>query len=78
MQSIIQSLGTEDFPRLRLGIGRPPGRKQAADYVLNDFSPVENDTLEFVLQRAIQAILTFVNQGLDSAMNRFNAREAEL
>lgn len=77
VQSIIQALGSEDFPRLRLGIGRPPGRRQAAHYVLKDFSPTEEEALAFVLQKAVQAILTFVTQGLETAMNRFNSSNTE-
>ncbi len=77
MQSIIQALGSEEFPRLRLGIGRPPGKKQAADYVLKDFSASEEEALTFTLQKAVQAVLTFVTQGLEAAMNRYNPRNGE-
>jgi peptidyl-tRNA hydrolase, PTH1 family len=70
--SIIERLGTEDFPRLRVGIGRPPGRMEAADYVLQDFSTQEKILLVEVFDRTTQAILTFVTQGLNSAMNQYN------
>ncbi len=72
MQSIIERLGTERFPRLRIGIGRPPGRMDAAAYVLQDFSAQEAVEIEVALQDAVQAVLTFVTEGLDAAMNRFN------
>lgn len=70
--STIERLGTSDFPRLRLGIGRPPGRMDAAAYVLQDFSPAELPIVSEVLHRAVDAVLTFVVEGLDRAMNRYN------
>ena len=72
MQSIIEQLGSEAFPRLRIGIGRPPGRMEAADYVLQDFSKSERELLEPALDRAVEAVLTFVTAGLDKAMNLYN------
>jgi len=72
MASIIEHLGTQDFPRLRLGIGRPPGRMEAADYVLQDFSRADLKNLSEVLDRAADAALTFVTEGLNAAMNKFN------
>ena len=72
MASIIEHLGTQDFPRLRLGIGRPPGRMEAADYVLQDFSRADLKNLSEVLDRAADAVLTFVTEGLNAAMNKFN------
>ena len=76
MQSIVEQLGTEDFPRLRIGIGRPPGRMDAADYVLLDFSRDEAEALNFMLDTATEAILTFVTGGLEKAMNLYNNRNA--
>jgi len=75
MKSIIQRLGTQDFPRMRIGIGRPPGRMEAADYVLQNFSKTEREFLEAVLDQAVDAIFTFVEDGIDSAMNKFNAAQ---
>src|SRR4030065_2064932 len=49
MQSIIERLGTDEFPRLRIGTGRPPGRQDAAGYVLQDFSPHDSDMLDETL-----------------------------
>lgn len=72
MASIIERLGSQDFPRLRVGIGRPPGRMQAADYVLEDFSRQEAAILPEILDRAAEAVLTFTVEGLPAAMNRFN------
>ena len=72
MKSIIQRLGTQDFPRLRLGVGRPPGRMSAADYVLQDFAKDEHDLLDLTLKRGVDAALMFVIEGLDAAMNQYN------
>ncbi len=72
MQSIIARLGTEEFPRLRIGTGRPPGRKQAAEYVLQNFRPEERGLLDETLDRAVEAALTFLEFGLERAMNTFN------
>ncbi|MFN8382746.1 MAG: aminoacyl-tRNA hydrolase [Anaerolineales bacterium] len=72
MASTIEQLGTKDFPRLRLGIGRPPGRMDAKDYVLQDFSKDDMKLLPEVLDRGVDAALTFVTHGLNKAMNQFN------
>ena len=72
--SIIERFGTNEFPRMRLGIGRPPGRKGAASYVLRDFSAEEKEFLEEFLDRAANAVLTFITEGLSSAMNQFNSQ----
>jgi PTH1 family peptidyl-tRNA hydrolase len=72
MQSIIKQLGTQDFPRMRIGVGRPPGRKGAADYVLNDFSQDEIEFLPNILDRAVDAIFLYTSQGLVTAMNQYN------
>ena len=72
MASTIENLGTKDFPRLRLGIGRPPGRMDAKDYVLQDFSKDDMKLLPEILSRGADAALTFVTHGLNKAMNQFN------
>jgi len=72
MQSIIARLGTEEFPRLRIGTGRPPGRMEAADYVLQDFPNDEADLLINTLDRAVESVLTFLQYGLERAMNSYN------
>jgi PTH1 family peptidyl-tRNA hydrolase len=72
MASTIENLGTKDFPRLRLGIGRPPGRMDPKDYVLQDFSREDLKFLPEVLDRAADAALEFVRSGLDKAMNKYN------
>lgn len=70
--STIDRVGSEDFARLRVGIGRPPGRMEASDYVLQPFSSADQPLLDSVLDAAAEAALLFVRDGLDTAMNRFN------
>jgi PTH1 family peptidyl-tRNA hydrolase len=72
MADTIEQLGTKDFPRLRLGISRPPGRMQAKDYVLQNFSKDEQKLLPEILSRASDAALEFVMDGLNMAMNKYN------
>jgi PTH1 family peptidyl-tRNA hydrolase len=70
--STIERLGTKDFRRLRIGIGRPPGRMDPSDYVLQNFGQSDMAMLSEILDRAADAALTFVTDGLDAAMNKFN------
>lgn len=72
VRSIIKELGTKDFPRLRIGINRPPGRMSVSSYVLLNFSDQEVETLPFVLGQAADAILAFVELGLNQAMTTYN------
>ncbi len=74
MQSIIQQLGTEEFPRLRVGIGRPAGKMPTPAYVLQKFGNQEQDILPFVLRKAADAALTFIDEGIITAMNNFNQK----
>ncbi|MFQ5433756.1 MAG: hypothetical protein ACE5FD_02675 [Anaerolineae bacterium] len=71
MRSIIQHLG-EGFPRLRLGIGRPPGQMPPAAYVLQDFGKDERLLAAEVIDEAVKTVLTFLSDGLDLAMSRHN------
>jgi PTH1 family peptidyl-tRNA hydrolase len=70
--SAIEQLGTKEIARLRLGIGRPPGRMDPAAYVLQDFSREEMKILSEIVDRAADAALTFVVDGLNKAMNKYN------
>jgi PTH1 family peptidyl-tRNA hydrolase len=72
MASTISQLGTKDFPRLRIGIGRPPGRMDPAAFVLQNFSREEMKVLSEIIDRAADAALEFVKNGLNAAMNKFN------
>jgi PTH1 family peptidyl-tRNA hydrolase len=56
LRSMVKSLGGKDFYRARFGIGRPPGRQDPADYVLRDFSPTERKELDFLIDRAADAV----------------------
>lgn len=72
MQSIIEQAGTQEFARLRCGIGRPPGQMEAAAYVLQPFSTQDQAELPVVLDQAVKAIMVFIEFGIDEAMNQFN------
>jgi peptidyl-tRNA hydrolase, PTH1 family len=72
LSSIIERLGTKDVPRLRLGIGRPPGRMDPANYVLQNFSRDDMQAISEILDHAADAVLAFVSHGLNKAMNEFN------
>jgi PTH1 family peptidyl-tRNA hydrolase len=79
IRSIIDSLGSQDFARLRVGIGRPEGN-DAVDYVLGDFNAAERQVMAQSYARAAEAVECILTQGLEVAMNRFNAdrtREAD-
>ena len=68
--SIIASLTSEDFPRIRVGIGRPDGDE--VSYVLSDFSAEEKDIAGEAFARVADAILCILNEGIQAAMNRYN------
>jgi PTH1 family peptidyl-tRNA hydrolase len=72
MRSIIEQLGTETFPRLRLGVGRPSGVKAAAGYVLKDFRGEDLESMNLTLDKAADTVECFVRDGIITAMNRFN------
>ena len=72
VESIVASLGTENFARVRLGIGRPPGRQDPADYVLRPFTKRQQEQVDFILGEAAQAVISIIKYGLEKAMNVFN------
>ena len=72
LQNIVQLLGTQDIPRLRIGIDPPPSGRDAKDWVLGAFGKSELSLVETVVQQAAQAVETWITQGLPTAMNRFN------
>jgi len=72
MESVIASIGEDAIPRLRLGIGRPPGRMDPADYVLEDFSADELEDIRSGVDRAVACLQEFVRNGVDRAMTKFN------
>jgi peptidyl-tRNA hydrolase, PTH1 family len=72
LKSLRQSLGSGEFYRVRLGIGRPPGRQDPAAFVLRDFSATERKDLGVQLERAADAVETLIREGLAAAQNAFN------
>ncbi len=72
MESIVEKLGTREFARLRVGIGRPPGRMDPRDYVLHDFEAQELELLPEIRETAVGAIRMFIENGIEKAMNNFN------
>ena len=75
MKNIIQQIGTHEFPRLRLGVGRSYGSKQAAEYVLKPFSREESEFLSVYIDRAANAALAYVSEGIQQAMTEYNRTE---
>jgi len=72
IRSIIERLGTNVFSRLKIGIDRPPGRMDAAAYVLQDLSKAQNEELPAILEKAVSAIESWLETGILEAMNRHN------
>jgi len=75
LRSVDSSVGSKEYARVRVGIGRPPGRMDPADYVLKDFSPAERKELPFVLDRAADAVEAVLRDGVAAAQNAFHAAE---
>lgn len=72
LKSLRGSLGTGDFARVRVGIGRPPGQQDPADYVLKPFSGSERAALPEIVERSADAVETLVLHGVEQAQNQFN------
>lgn len=75
VQSIIDSLGSQNFPRLRIGIGQPPQDVEVIDYVLGNFTPEEREVIEKTEAMAVEALKMIILQGLEPVMNKFNSRQ---
>jgi peptidyl-tRNA hydrolase, PTH1 family len=75
VRSVIEHLGTGAFPRLRVGIGRPPVGVEAEAFVLERFTPGEHAVIDDAIERAANAALAVASDGLEAAMNRVNVRE---
>jgi PTH1 family peptidyl-tRNA hydrolase len=73
MRSIIQQLGSRSFPRMRIGIGRPPGRMDPAEYVLRDFQPDEIELIDIALRHAETCLRTMLREGVELAMTYCNS-----
>ena len=74
IRSIISSLGSGEFCRVRIGIGKPSGKKEGRDHVLSTFAANERDTAAEMVETAVEATLEIISAGVDSAMNKFNSR----
>jgi PTH1 family peptidyl-tRNA hydrolase len=74
LRSVTAALGTRDYHRARVGIGRPPGRMDPADFVLRDFSAAERTELPLLLDRAADAVEALVARGIDAAQNEYHER----
>ena len=72
LRSMRSSLGTGDFYRVRVGIGRPPGRQDPADFVLSNYSATERKELEINVVEAADAVESLVSDGLEKTQQRFN------
>lgn len=75
LKSTIASLGTDGFPRLRIGVGRGDTRRDLADHVLARFEPDERSVIEDAIGRAADAAELFIADGVSAAMNRFNRKD---
>jgi len=75
IKSVIEALGTSQFVRLKMGIGRPAPGQDSADYVLEPVTKDEITVLEPCLEKAVDALECLIHRGPEVAMNRFNVRE---
>jgi len=72
LESIVQSIGDSDFDRLRFGVGRPPGLKEAANYVLKKFNKNELKKLDIFIDLSVCAIKDYISNGINYCMNKYN------
>lgn len=72
LRSISQSLSTKDYNRVRIGIGRPPGRQDPADYVLSDFTAAERKDLDFLIDRAADMVESIMRNGIEATQNAYH------
>src|SRR3954452_16050028 len=73
LKSLRSSLGSGEFYRVRFGVGRPPGRMDPAAFVLRDFNAAERKDLDFLVDRAADAVGSLISDGLERAQNVYNA-----
>ena len=73
LKSVIEQLGTTEFSRLRIGVGRGDGRRDLADHVLSKFDPDEREAIRAATLRAADAAEMFISDGIERVMNTFNA-----
>jgi PTH1 family peptidyl-tRNA hydrolase len=78
IRSVIDAVGTPQFVRIKIGIGRPAPRQNSADYVLQAFTREDIDVLSPCLDRAVDALESVIHRGIAVAMNQFNVRERDV
>ncbi len=72
IKSIIEKLANEEFARMRIGIGTPPPEVSFRNYVLSPFTDEENEVIEQVIEKAAEAVICIIEEGIDAAMNKYN------
>lgn len=77
LDDILRAMGTRDVPRLRIGIGQPPGRMDPADYVLGRFGGDEREAIDHAVARAVDAVDDWIARGSTYVMDKYNRRPAE-
>lgn len=77
MKSIISHLGSQDFPRLRIGIGKSTGKKQTVSHVLGKFAPEEKTVIREVLQLSTEAVECSLKEGVEKAMSLYNSKQID-
>jgi len=78
IRSLMESLGSDRFSRIRIGIGRPETEASVTDFVLGDFGPEETVILDQVIQRAKEAVICILSHGTTEGMNRFNTNKTRV
>ncbi|MEV0290907.1 MULTISPECIES: aminoacyl-tRNA hydrolase [unclassified Kribbella] len=73
LKSLRKSLGTGEYYRVRFGVGRPPGRQNPADFVLNEFSSTERKDLPFAVDRTADAVESLLTDGLEATQGKYNS-----
>lgn len=77
LKSLIQHLGTQEFPRVRIGVGRPRQEGATVDHVLGRFGRAELEPIQHAILDAAEAVETILIEGIEAAMNRYNVRPSE-
>ncbi|MBS3941639.1 MAG: aminoacyl-tRNA hydrolase [Actinobacteria bacterium] len=72
LKDLDRALGSREYLRVRIGVGRPPGRMPGKDYVLRRFAPAERETIDVTLEEACDAVVMLATQGLEPTQNRYN------
>lgn len=74
LKSVSQHIGTNDYARVRIGVGKPTSKEQGADHVLSSIPPAERKILDIAVETACDAVERIIKEGLDAAMREYNAR----